>query len=130
MLKSNGILRYSPKKLGEYASPNWWLILVCDDEIGRYYRHLYHLSTYRIDQLQRSHWKSHISVVRNEKPLNENEWEKHAHETIEFQYNPEIETNGKYFWLSVVCPQLEEIRSKLGLGNPMIPLHLTIGHHI
>ena len=130
MTKTTGILIYSPELLGEHISPNWWLILICDNEIGRYYRHLYHLSTHRVDQLQRPAWSSHVSVIRNEEPPNKELWEKYAQKQVEVQYSTEIKTNGEYFWLKVFCPWFMEVREELGLSSqPLIPFHLSIGHH-
>ena len=33
------------------STTDWWLILACDPELGRYLRHLYHLDARRIRQL-------------------------------------------------------------------------------
>jgi hypothetical protein len=107
-----------------------WLMLYTDDEIGRYYRAL----------LQREHpaiklnipkHGAHVTVIagKYETPSNKDWWGKYEDETISFTYDPEILHKGKYFWLTIECPRIEEIRKELGLP-PKIkwPWHLTIGN--
>lgn len=49
---------------------------------------------------------------------------------IEFFYDPkDINSSGKHWWISVKCPDAENIRESLGLKrNPYFGFHLTIGH--
>ena len=126
-MESSGILRYSPKLLGN-ASSKWWIVLDCDPEIGEYYRHLFFLNSHKIEKLQRPAWKEHISVVSNEEPLDKTQWEKHSGEIVTFQYDPEIKFDAIYCWLTVYSDRLKEIRKELGLTESIIPLHLTIGN--
>lgn len=132
-MRSRGTLRYSPKRLGEAdkASPNWWLILDCDEGIGKYYRFLYHLSRHRVESLLKPAWASHVTVIRDEEPPDELKplWEKYAGAVVEFDYDGHVHDNGNYFWIDVDCPQLLDIRVELGLPRePLYPLHLSIGH--
>jgi len=129
VFRSVGTLRYSPKTLGSQPSENWWLILDCDRELGRYYRHLYCLSTYRCHQLMRPAWADHITVIRNEQPPNKALWEKYENREVEFSFHAVAESDGRYIWLPVECSFVLEIRAELGLARePEIPLHLSIGH--
>lgn len=129
MNQSVGILRYSPKLLGDRASEKWWLVLDCDESLGCYYRHLYWLAHFRVQKLLRPAWKEHVTVIRNEEPPHKGGWEKYTGKSVEFEYNPEPRTNGSYWWLEVCSRELQEIRVELGLSRePAIPLHLSFGH--
>lgn len=127
--KSTGTLHYSPKLLGEGSK--WWLVLWTDPQLVKYYRHLHHLDTYYCDKLQRPAWDSHITVIRDEEPPEENKplWLKYENQTVEFSYSPEIGTDGNYCWLPVYSLQLLDLRTELGLPRePYHSLHLSIGH--
>jgi len=129
--KSAGRLRYSPKLLGEHASEKWWLVLDCDPEIGRYYRHLFSAYRFHAEQIERPAWKEHITVIRDEEPLDnfKSLWEKYEGQSVEFLYHTEPQSNGEYWWLNVECEFLLMIRTELGLKRePHYPLHLSIGH--
>lgn len=123
-----GTLRYSPKLLGT-VSPNWWLIADCDPELGKYFRHLYHLQTYRTEKLQRPAWAEHVTVIRNEPPPDPALWEAFNGQQIELKVLLPAQSNGYYVWLPVQCDYLLDLRDGLGLPRqPIIPLHLSIGH--
>jgi hypothetical protein len=137
VLKSVGILRYSPKLNGSLerrdgGSTKWWLVIDVDPDLGRYCRQLYHLSTYRSEKINRPVWEAHISVVRDEEPLGEYKplWERHNGDEIEFDYDlARPEWDDLYIWLPVVCEAALDIRQELGLvRQPAFPLHLTIGN--
>lgn len=128
MPKSFGTIRYSPKLLGG-QSEKWWVVLDCDEELSKYYRHLYKINAYNTKVLLMPAWKSHITIVRNEEPSQKEPWERHAGCIVEFDYSSEVETNGAYFWLPVTSDYLLDFREELGLPrNPLFPLHLSIGH--
>lgn len=129
---STGTLRYSPKLIGDQPqSPNWWLVLDCDPEIGKYFRHLYLLDHYRCKTLRRPAWDSHITVIRNEEPDDKHKpmWNRFAGCKVQFQviFNPR--TNGEYCWLPIQSDFLLDLRQDFGLSrHPHYPLHLSIGH--
>lgn len=130
MFTSCGTLRYSPTLLGG-KSEKWWIILDCDPELGRYYRHLFNLNCYRTQTLTKPSWAEHITVVRNEEPPDKKSWEKYAGERVEFNYLPIFEDNESYYWFEVQCVRLDEIRVELGLPKePEYPYHITIGNDI
>jgi len=127
--KTAGTLRYSPKLLGQVQSENWWVVLDCDPEISRYFRHLYFIHTYR--KLQRPAWGAHITVVANEEPEDARKplWQKHEGLAVTIDVSMELCDNEKFFWLGVESPVLSEIRVELGLPPlPKHPFHLTIGN--
>lgn len=138
--KTYGILYYSPKALGKVDVQNYWLVVKLEDnnDLGKYIRQLFYLSTFKCYKLLRPAWKEHITVVRNlingktnEIPTNLNAWEKYKDNKIEFEIENKIENNGDYYWLPIKCEKLLDIREELGLErNPYYPLHLSIGHHI
>jgi len=137
MYASSGTLRYSPKR--EASDQHWWVILDCDPEIGRYYRHLYHHEHHRCRKLAKPFWGPHITVLRNEEPDDayKHLWNRHAGEKIEFHYQGGIKDNygperyRSFFWLEVICPRLNEIRQELGLKDVSSiwkgGYHLTVG---
>ena len=47
MNKSQGYLKYSPKTLGNRISENWYLVLHCDEDIGKYYRYLFYIANFK-----------------------------------------------------------------------------------
>lgn len=132
MIQASGKLRYSPQLLGSRAdSFSWWLVVDCDPEIGKYYRHLYYLANYKCQNLLRPSWAEHISVIRNEEPSEDKKslWKKYDGQEVVFQYHPEVRGDGLYFWLDVDCDFLLDIRAEIGLSrDPEYPLHLTVGN--
>lgn len=131
MIKSIGKLVYTPRT--HLASSDRWLVLMCDDEISKYYRHLFtmqhpYLNSDHHGKLSRPVWGTHISVIRGEKIPNYHLWGLEKDKLVEFEYEPGVEDNGEYYWLKVKCDFLLEIRSKYGLPRyPRFGLHLTIG---
>lgn len=126
-MKSVGILVYDPKARTIESKP-WWLILQACPDLARYYRYSLNLFYRAQFTVQRPAWDSHISVVRGEEPLDRVAWGKYQDEEVEFEYDPELKTNGVYYWLDVECGRLFDIRVELGL--PRIPRHLfhmTVG---
>lgn len=112
-----------------------WAVIFVDDEIGRYYRHLFikqhpYLNGWANgNRLARPLWGSHLSFLRSE---TSKLWGLDNNKLIEFEYEPGIKDNGTYFWLNVSCPYLLDLRQRLGLPRaPKQRLHLTIGilHH-
>jgi len=133
--EARGVIRYSPQRLGNKESQKWWLVIDCPEEIGKYYRHVMHVSSHRCFKLQRPYWGAHISVIRNETPPNPNLWRKYDGEKIVFQYGKYIETNyndqrwKSFWWLDAQCERALDIREELGLQrNPHPQFHLTIGN--
>ncbi len=128
-MKSIGTLRYSPKLLGDHISERWWTVLDCDESIGAYFRCLYSMHHYKARTLVKPAWDSHITVIRNELPPRQDLWEKYSGKLIEFEYEFEHHTDGNYWWVNVMCPELIAIRVELGLSaDPLLPLHLSTGH--
>jgi hypothetical protein len=71
----------------------------------------------------------HVVVVRGEKPILIENLPCRG-KVITFEYNQEVKTNGRKFWLEVICPQLANIRDALGLKKqPTFPFHVTIGEN-
>lgn len=128
-MKSIGKIIYSPTS--HLGQPKNWAILMCDDEISKYYRSLYSKEyrflngEYPFTKLTRPVWGTHISFIRKEKP---SIWGKNQNQIIEFEYFAGAKDNGDYFWLDVKCDYLLDLRESLGLTrNPKFGLHLTFG---
>jgi hypothetical protein len=122
---SEGILKYGP---GIRA------IVVADQGISDYYRKM--IPKYY--GVQPQFYPAHITVVRNdiEKPTNMDVWQKYEGEPIPFTYNPEIRTDGTYWYLDVLSDRVGDIREELGLprfrltelGASRGKFHLTIAN--
>lgn len=81
-------------------STEWWMILECDRDLGRYYRALYATAHYQISQLQEPLWRTHVTVVRGEVPLNEEHWRACEDAEMEIAYGSSIEIHRAYAGLS------------------------------
>ncbi len=128
LYKSSGTLVYSPKTKDELKSSNDWAIVSCAHSIGQYYRALYHQEFFYKPKLIQPIWSSHISFIRNEKINNPSLWRFAENKVINFEYEPGVKNNNKYFWLTVYCDELLAIRELYGLNRePKYGLHLTIG---
>lgn len=126
MMQSTGKLIYSPRT--HLSSSERWLVLMCDDEISRYYRHLFYTEYPWLGKLTRPVWGTHISIIRGEKIPNYNLWRLDENKIVNFEYEPGVKDNGEYYWLKVKCDYLLDIRQKYGLPrSPQFGLHLTIG---
>ena len=130
-MKSTGKLVYSPRS--HLGSTKNWIVLMCDDEISKYYRHLYtmeypYLNGIKTGKLTRSIWGSHISVTRGENIPNIKLWGLSANKMVDFEYEPGVLDNKLYYWLKVRCPFLSELREQYGLSRePRYGFHLSIG---
>ena len=126
MYKSIGKLVYSPRT--HLASSDRWLVVMCDDEISRYYRSMFYTEFPWLGKLTRPVWGTHISIIRGERVPNYNLWRMDENKIIEFEYEPGVLSNGEYYWLKVHCDYLCDLREKYGLSrSPQFGLHLTVG---
>jgi hypothetical protein len=126
MMKSTGKIIYSPRT--HLSSSERWLVIMCDDEISKYYRHMFYKEYPWLGKLTRPVWGTHISVIRGERVPNYNLWRLDENKTIEFEYEPGVIDNGEYYWLKVKCDALLDLREKYGLKrSPQFGLHLTVG---
>lgn len=130
-MKSTGKLTYSPRT--HLNSSDRWVVVMCDDEISRYYRHLYtveypYANGIKTGKLTRPVWGAHISVMRGERLPKQELWKLDEGKMVEFTYEGGVIDNDEYYWLKVTCPYLEDLREKYGLPrSPRFGLHLTIG---
>lgn len=126
MFVSQGRLIYSPRT--HLTDSSRWLVLMCDDEISRYYRTLFSKQFPYLNKIQKPTWGAHISILRGEKIKNYNIWKLDEGKIIDFEYDPIVKDNGEYFWLTVKCNYLSELRIRYGLNPlPQYGFHLTIG---
>ncbi len=130
-MKSFGKLVYSPRT--HLSSSDKWLVLMCDDEISKYYRHLYsmeypYLNGIKTGKLTRPVWGAHVSIIRGEFVNNIKLWGLDSNKIIEYEYEPGVKDNQEYFWLKVKSPYICDLREKYGLSRePRFGLHLTVG---
>lgn len=121
--KSTGNLQFDPGKGHKLYDP-WWCFILCDQNITNLYDWFLKkrgISTYGFNRL----WGAHISVVKGEKPLFEENWG-NDFGLVEFWYTNQIRLGKNHAWIDVFSPQMSDIREKLGLP-PKIFFHLTIG---
>lgn len=125
-MKSSGKLVYSPRS--HLGSNEKWLVLMCDDELSKYYRHLFYREFPYKGKLTRPVWGAHISIIRAEKIPNMHLWGLDSNKIIQFEYDGGVLSNGEYYWLKVKCPYLSALRENYGLSSePRFGYHLTIG---
>ena len=116
-----GIGTLSLPKPGQ--KPGWYFVTVPKD-VGLYYK-----------SLSKIHWNEclngpHISFTSGEKEnrIVTNEEIFPFLGNVEFEYDWPMFTNGRSFWMKVVCPRLDQIRQILGLPPHPIGFHLTLGN--
>jgi hypothetical protein len=130
-MKSIGKITYSPRS--HLGSNDKWAAVLCDDEISKYYRHLFtkqypYLNGERTGKIGRPIWGAHISFCRGFEKPNPKLWRADEGKLIEFEYEGGVLDNNTYYWLRVNCPALLDLREKLGLSRvPKFGLHMTIG---
>ena len=125
-LKSVGKLVYSPRT--HLASSERWLVLMCDDEISKYYRTLFTREFPWKGKLSRPVWGTHISIIRGEKIHKPELWKLDENKIVQFEYQGGVIDNGEYYWLNVRCNYLSLLRKEYGLSPyPKFGFHLTIG---
>lgn len=131
-MKSSGVLKCNPVSKSGLPVGEWWLILECCPDLGRYYLEWLRKWYKAQFQLQKPAWDAHISVVRGEEPFNKAFWNSLTNKEISFSYFPEeMETNEEYWWIPVECEEVYDIRGCLGLSStPIIPLHLSIARKV
>lgn len=111
------------------GSTEFWLILVCDAELGRYLRHLYLLDARRTRSLGDPLWGPHVSIVQGEVPVHPTHWKDREGAEMAFTLRHSPQEIGDYVFFPVDCAPALDYREALGLPRePRHPLHLTIGN--
>jgi hypothetical protein len=116
---SVGTLRYSTH----------WLVVDTDLELIKYYR--WWIKKERFVWVNTPMHGAHITVVagKYEDVSSHPRWKAYDNQPITFQYSPIVECEESYWWLTVYCERLSEIRRELGLSDlPKWQFHLTIGN--
>lgn len=140
-----GRIVYDPRRGSMKSRTAWWCVINVDREITRYYRWLierefWGRTAIRPEWLCQPSWDAHISVVRGERPRAQYRdlWGKYQGEVVEFEYAhyPRQTTledrerrhakDGDFWFVTVVCPRIDEIRGELGLRT-QFRYHLTVG---
>lgn len=131
-----GLCRFSPplnagggRVRRDGRTTDWWLILECEPDVGRYLRHLHHLDTHRTGLLSDPLWGPHVSIVQDERPPEMRLWRSLEGQPMTFEYRCPPEDIGAYVFYPVACAEALDYREALGLPRePRRPLHLTIGN--
>lgn len=76
MFTSTGIIQYDPGLNTKQFESNWALLL-CDDDIARYYA--WHLKKFGIETYSndKSLWKTHISFLKGDEVISSDLWKKY-----------------------------------------------------
>ena len=113
-----GIIRYSTN----------FCWLECEKDLGRMYRRLF-LRSYGL-KLEAPSNGEHITVVGyGEKDKISQAWKSMEGKTLEFNLCTQLWWNYNALWLEVRSFDIEDLRTMLGLSNPMNPpLHFCIGY--
>lgn len=126
MQSSTGILQYDPGKGSKNYDPDW-AILLCDDEISRYYANLVKKNGVELYPNNKGLWGTHVSVLKGQPIPDPKAWGKYEGYEIDFHYTHLIRyDNGKHAWVDVYSESLSKIREELGFP-PKYWYHLTIG---
>ena len=56
------------------STTDWWLIIRCDRDVGKYLRHLYKLESPATSEISEPLWGAHVSIVQDERPPNIEHW--------------------------------------------------------
>jgi hypothetical protein len=132
--EAEGRVIYDPHRGTMKSNTNWWCVIDVDKEITRYYRWWLLKEKHLI--LNQPAWDAHISVVRGERRVqqNQNLWKKHHGRKVKFKYehgdiqvSKDKDAPGWFHWIRVDCPVVDEIREELGLIASWKYHHLTIG---
>lgn len=108
MIATLGILRYSVD-----LHRNYKLIVELDQQLSDYY----FTTIPRSVRVRKQLHTAHISVVRNEMPLNLEYWGKYEGHIIVVYYEHYLHNDETYWWLNAFSEELERIRTELGLEN-------------
>lgn len=112
------------------TTTDWWLIIQCDRDAGKYLRRLYELAHPSAASLSEPLWGTHVSVIRGEVPTNPCPWGDRDGAPITIEYAQQPQQASGYVFLPVQCDAALEYRQQLGLPRqPQWPLHLTIGNY-
>lgn len=128
---STGKIVYDPNRGDMKKRTKWWCVVDVDREITRYFRYWVKRELW-ID-LHKPAWDAHISVIRGEQPspAHLHLWKKYHGQKVPFEYSLHVkqplESDKDHFWyVSVNCPFLDNLRTELGLKTGWTH-HLTIG---
>lgn len=131
-IELEGCLEYDPDRKEMKSKTKYWCVLQLPNDLVRYYQ--YFVRTEKHIQLEMPAWGAHVSIIRGEKPSDENIhlWKKYHKHKFKFRFYPNIievkdkKQSGSFFIINFECPELSEIRRELGL--PVYrDFHITIG---
>jgi len=136
MPRITGTYRFAPslssdgnKVRRDGTTTDWWLIIQCCRELGRYQRELYKRDCPSAGYLSEPLWGAHVSIVQNEVPPIIEHWRDLEGEQLTLEYLQSPQESDGYVYLPVHCAEALDYRERLGLcRQPKWPLHLTIGN--
>jgi hypothetical protein len=119
LYKSSGTLKY-------YRDPFKCIVEVSQD-LADFYKSLIP----KVHKVNRQGWPAHISVVRNRNPpeFDISVWGKYENEIVEFEYDPVVYWDEKYWWINCYSRRLEEIRKELKVLDNYEYIKLPSGYY-
>lgn len=117
---------------GEILNPSadekaGWYMVKADDTIGSYYKWLYSRAFASWNPCMNGCHITFISGEKDDRIVSLAEIGTYVGRKITFFYTNQVWTNGRAFWLSSLCTELDDIRIELGL-RPKILYHITLGN--
>lgn len=132
-LKASGKLIFDPDhKTNKHRDQGSWkktAMIFIDGDISEYYawfiRKRFNL------ELSKPLRRSHVTVINDKFKYDvmfQEAKNNYNGKIIEFEYNTDVRSDSKHWWLPVRCEMIGDIREAAGLNRkPFYDLHLTIG---
>lgn len=117
---------------GQIAKPTQgqkqgWFYIELDKDFANYYKWFYSRSFKTWYPPMNGCHITFIAGEKDDRIVQYNEIIPYLNKDINFQYENEIYTNGRAFWIPCASIEIDNIRKTLGL-NPKPWLHITLGN--
>lgn len=123
MLKTYGYIQSSSE-----SQRTGWHFLSLDDDLSRYYQWFCRLPEKGWDLPINGCHVTFIAGEKEKRIVCISEISRFVHDPVWIEYENKVLTDGRSFWLNCSCPDLDEIRSELGLPSKWRGYHVTLGN--
>lgn len=131
LVSTYGYLKYDPPRDGMKSYKGNWLVLELPISLAKYYQ--YFIKKELFIPVSDTTWRTHISIIRGEKPLYDKNWKKYEGKKVNIKFDPYIKKikdpkkPGYYFIIELKCYFFDKIRIELGLPVKYNTYHITVG---